>query len=138
MIPRLRSVAARFGPAVAWMVLIFALSAQPGLRVSDDASVDGPIRHAAHVIVYGALTILLLWGLGAFSSGWRPRWALLAGVLAVLYGVTDELHQLTVPNRTGQAFDLVWDTLGALVGVAIAAALVRRRSAAERSRSATG
>ncbi len=39
----------RWLPAVAWMALIFALSAQSGLRVSDDASVDGPIRHVVHI-----------------------------------------------------------------------------------------
>jgi VanZ family protein len=117
------------------MALIFVLSAQPGLRVSDDASVDGPIRHTAHVVVYAVLALLLLWGLGQFSSTWRPRLALLAGLFAFVYGITDELHQLTVPNRTGQAFDLVWDALGASIGVAIGLWLFRRRSAARRLRS---
>jgi VanZ family protein len=117
------------------MALIFLLSAQPGLRVSDDASVDGPIRHFAHVVVYAVLALLLLWGLGQLSSGWRPRLALLAGLFAFVYGITDELHQLTVPNRTGQAFDLVWDALGASIGLAVGLWLFRRRSAARRSRS---
>ncbi len=81
MRPRLRSAFVRFGPAAAWMALIFLLSAQPGLRVSNDPSVDGPIRHVAHVIVYAILTLLLLWGVGALSSGWRTRVALLAGLV---------------------------------------------------------
>ena len=136
MRPRLRSYVIRFAPAAAWMALIFVLSAQPGLRVSDDASVDGPIRHVAHVIVYAILALLLLRGLDALSSGWRTRLALMAGLLAFLYGITDELHQLTVPNRTGQAFDLVWDALGSGIGVAVALVVARRRSAAERRRSA--
>jgi VanZ family protein len=117
------------------MALIFVLSAQPGLRVSDDAAVDGPIRHVAHVIVYAVLALLLLWGFGQLSSGWSTRLALLAGLLAFLYGVTDELHQLTVPNRTGQAFDLVWDALGAFIGLAVGQGLARRRSAAKAGRS---
>jgi VanZ family protein len=134
--PRLRSRVIRFAPAVAWMAVIFLLSAQPGLRVSNDVSVDGPIRHVAHVIVYAILGLLLLWGFDALSSGSRTRLALIAALLAFLYGITDELHQLTVPNRTGQAFDLVWDALGASIGVVVGLALARRRSAAGRPRSA--
>jgi VanZ family protein len=111
------------------MALIFVLSAQPGLRVSNDPSVDGPIRHLAHVIVYGVLAFLLLSGLGGPPSGWRPRLALLAACLAFLYGITDELHQLTVPDRTGQAVDLIWDALGAVIGAVVGLALARRRSA---------
>jgi VanZ family protein len=45
--------------------------------------------------------------------------------------VTDELHQLTVPDRTGQAVDLVWDGLGAAIGAAIAAPALRRFAARE-------
>ena len=40
--------------------------------------------------------------------------------LALLYGVTDELHQSFVPDRTGKAADLVWDGAGALIGVVAA------------------
>lgn len=42
----------------------------------------------------------------------------MAPLLAFLYGITDELHQLTVPNRTVQALDLVWDGLGRRSGSA--------------------
>lgn len=132
--PSVRSTLLRFGPATAWMALLFVLSAQPGLRVSDDASVDGPIRHVVHVIVYAVLALLLLWGFDAIAS-WRGKLALLAGLVTFLYGITDELHQLTVPNRTGTALDLIWDALGAAIGVAIGLALARRRAAAERRRS---
>lgn len=120
------------------MALIFVLSAQPGLRVSNDVSVDGPIRHVAHVIVYAIVALLLLWAAGALSTGWRTGLAVLAGIVAFLYGITDEVHQKFVPDRTGQAFDLVWDALGSAIGVAIGLVLARRRSAAERRRSAAG
>jgi VanZ family protein len=101
---------------IAWMTLIFVLSAQPGLRVSNDASVDGPVRHVAHVVTYGVLAAFLVRALA-----WRSdvTWATMtwAFALALLYGVTDEFHQSTVPDRTGQASDLVWDGAGALMGV---------------------
>ncbi len=82
------------------MARIFVLSAQPGLRVSNDVSVDGPIRHVAHVIVYATLALLLLWAAGALSTGWRTGLAVLAGIVAFLYGITDEVHQKFVPDGT--------------------------------------
>jgi VanZ family protein len=106
----------RWIPPIAWMAVIFILSAQPGLRVSDDASVDGPIRQIAHVVTYGVLAFLLLRALTWGGTLTVQSCALALGI-AILYGVTDEIHQSTVPDRTGQAADLVWDGLGAVLGV---------------------
>ena len=50
----------RWAPTLAWMALIFLLSAQPGLRISSDAGVDGPVRHLVHVAMYAILAILLV------------------------------------------------------------------------------
>ena len=108
------------------MALIFLLSAQPGLRISSDAAVDAPVRHVAHIAVYAVLALLLLRGLGGVRDV-TPRTAALAACLALLYGATDELHQATVPDRTGQAIDLIWDALGALLGASVAAGWSRLR-----------
>ncbi|HEV7591090.1 MAG TPA: VanZ family protein, partial [Longimicrobium sp.] len=47
------------------------------------------------------------------------RAALLAGALGSLYGVSDELHQLLVRNRSSDPVDWMADTLGVLAGVAL-------------------
>jgi VanZ family protein len=126
-----RSLAWRWGPAVAWAALIFVLSAQPGLKISSDASVDGPARHVAHGFVYMVLTVLIVHGLGALGRPLTLRTALIAGVLGVGYGISDEIHQAFVPDRTGQAIDVVYDAIGVAIGLGIAWAwgwvLVRRR-----------
>ena len=100
------------------MALIFVLSAQPGLRVSDDPGVDEPIRHVAHVLVFGVLALLspARPQLGEPQAPGRWRHAVLAIVLATLYGVTDEVHQTYVPQRTGHLVDVGWDLLGAVAG----------------------
>ena len=126
----LRAATWRWGPVIAWMVLIFVLSAQPGLRVSSDDAVDGPLRQIAHVVIYAGLAALL-----ARALAWKGEVTVMvmaaAFGLALLYGVTDELHQSIVPDRTGQVADLVWDGAGALIGVIAARfawPLVRRWS----------
>ena len=112
-------------PALAWMGLIFVLSEQSGLRVSDDASVDEPLRVIAHLGTYAILAGLLLF---ALTSRMPPtaQAAVLAFGLAVLYGVTDEMHQAFVPDRTGQLSDVVTDAIGAAVGVTLAWWILRR------------
>lgn len=105
---------ARWAPVVLWMALIFILSAQPGLAVSADPSFDLPVRRAAHVGAYGILTVLVAHALSGSSD---PRRLILAGAVAVVYGVTDELHQSVVPDRTGQAEDVLLDALGAALAM---------------------
>ncbi len=110
------SVPWRWLAVAAWAGLIFLLSAQPGLRVSSDPGVDGPTRHVAHIVVYAVLTALIGWALTRHQPP-TLRIALIAGGLALLYGATDEWHQTFVPSRTGRPEDLIWDALGALVGI---------------------
>ncbi len=106
-------------PALAWMALIFVLSSQSGLRVSEDAAVDKPFRITGHLLAFAGLAALLLF---ALSRGGRPRWhhVVIALGITVLYGVSDEWHQSFVPDRTGRVDDLVVDTIGATIGLAIA------------------
>ena len=110
----------RWGPAIAWAALIFLLSAQPGLKISSDASVDGPARHIAHGFVYTVLVLLIVHGLGALGRPLTLRTVLIAGAMSVAYGISDEVHQLFVPDRTGQAIDVGYDTIGTAIGLTIA------------------
>jgi VanZ family protein len=128
------SWASRWLPVLGWMALIFLLSAQPGLRVSDDASVDRPIRTLAHLTSYAVLAALLV---RALLTGSRPTGmaAIGAWVVAVLYGVSDEIHQSFVPDRTGRPSDVLIDAIGAAIGVALAVILL---SALERRRRKAG
>ena len=98
--------------------MIFMLSNQPGLAVSDDPGVDMPLRHVAHIVVYAALTILTAWALAGSRSLTRAV-IVVAGLLALLYGVTDEWHQTFVPSRSGRPEDLLWDGIGVLIGAAV-------------------
>jgi VanZ family protein len=109
----------RWAPAAAWMALIFVLSAQPGLRISQDASVDGPIRHLVHVGMYAVLGVLLVHAL--HGSSW-PVIGLAAWAIATLYGVSDEIHQSLVPDRSGNLLDVSLDAIGAGLGIVAVAA----------------
>lgn len=105
-------------PALALMALIFTLSSQSGLRVSEDATVERPIRASAHFVTYATLAALFLF---ALAQGGRPsrRQVIVAFGLTLLYGASDELHQSFVPDRAGRIDDLLVDAIGATVGLVI-------------------
>lgn len=116
----------RWLPSLGLMALIFVLSSQSGLKVSEDAGVDRPLRTLAHFTVYALLAAALLFAMSG-SNSVSARAALMALFGAVLFGLSDEIHQALVPDRTGQLKDLLVDGLGASMGVLITFVLLRRR-----------
>ncbi|MEW5802989.1 MAG: VanZ family protein [bacterium] len=70
-----------------------------------------------HCLEYAILGYLLM---RAFIHEDNPRLfknaLLLAIGVAVLFGISDELHQLFVPLRQADVFDLVADSFGAAMG----------------------
>jgi len=111
-------------PAIVWAGLIFVFSAQPNLRFVPDEGLDFLVRKAGHMGVFGILA-LLLWRSVAGTTAWRRPWAW-ALALAVLYAITDELHQGGVTGRHAAAVDVGIDAAGALVAV-MAIGLIRSR-----------
>jgi len=114
----------RWAAVVAWMGLIFFLSAQsrlpqvmpPGLPQIQDV--------IGHFTVYAVLAGLLWWALRGAGVRRPLLWAL---VVAVLYGVSDEYHQSFVPNRHPDVIDLATDFAGAVVALLIVRSLYGRR-----------
>ena len=92
--------------AFAWMALIFWLSAQPRLPGPPDPFWRFVFMKTAHFGAYGTLAVLYLWALGKQRRGWALG-------LALLYGLSDELHQSLVPGRTATLRDVVVDCCGA-------------------------
>lgn len=99
-----------WGPVVAWMAVIFALSSRA--RVP---GVDWLADLLTHGVGYLVLCFLVT---RALSLGWRLDWSgvPLAVTLATLYGVSDEFHQAFVPGRRSDPWDVGKDALGAVLG----------------------
>jgi VanZ family protein len=88
------------------MGLIFAVSAQPSLPEAPDPLLDILVKKLGHMTEY-AILCLLLWGALPADA---PLWA---WALAVLYAVSDEIHQTLVPGRNGWIVDVLVDGVGA-------------------------
>ena len=106
----------RWAAVVAWMGAIFWLSSRSTLPRPPGAS-PSLVSVLGHLGAYAVLALLLAWAL--LATGRRlPGTFALAWVLAVLYGVTDEIHQSFVPNRHPDLFDVLTDATGAAVALA--------------------
>jgi VanZ family protein len=94
----------RYAPPLAVMALIFALSATPDLS-SGLGPWDLPLRKLAHVTIYAVLWLTL-----ARATDWRRPLA--ATLVALLYAISDEIHQSFVGGRHGAPVDVAIDAVG--------------------------
>ncbi len=114
-------MAARYWlPPLAWMGLIFFLSAQPDLPHAPSSLLDLLLKKTAHAFVYGVLTWLYLRAMSA-GRGRSPsdRLRLISLALALLYAASDEYHQTFVPGRNGQWPDVVVDGIGGVIAILV-------------------
>ena len=143
-------------PVLALMTGIFCFSAQPApvsqetsggivnwllrLLVPDYAALDPArqaemehiaakiVRKGAHFAEYALLGAALL----GHVLAWRAKRGLgrpraLAWGLGTAYAASDELHQFFVPGRSGEFLDVLLDSAGVAVGVALLWLLLRKR-----------
>lgn len=109
---RRRSLLAAWLPVLAWMGLIFFLSAQPDLPRPPGGVLVLLLSSLAHVVEYGVLAVLVARALGPGPRAWPAALA-----LVLLYALSDELHQAFVPGRTPDAWDIAADAAGALLAL---------------------
>ena len=107
-------------PAVAWALVIFNLSSQSRVPGPDVPGID----KVAHFGAYALLGWLAVWAAD------RSALPLAVGaVLGVLYGATDEVHQMYVPGRSPDVRDWVADAAGVIAAYFVYTRLRARRSA---------
>jgi Predicted integral membrane protein len=112
-------------PAIIWMIVIFISSHQPGEALEEGVlqwlkALFPFIRdlNFGHFIAYFVLSFTVYFALGPKWMNWRGK--LLSVLICVLYGVTDEFHQMFVPGRAPDVTDIRNDAIGAAIAMLIA------------------
>jgi VanZ family protein len=105
------------------MGLIYYLSDRPSLDIEEFFFAQDKVAHA---IVFGILGVLFLASMQPASERYRLRQVWIAVGLTAIYGVFDEWHQAFVPGRSPDAWDVVADTIGALIAVTLMYRLAAR------------
>jgi VanZ family protein len=84
----------------------------------DIRSLNHIIRKNAHFFVYLVLGLLVINALRIRKvRGYRS--IVLAIGICVLYAITDEIHQIFIPGRSGEIRDVVIDSAGTIVGIIV-------------------
>jgi VanZ family protein len=99
-------------PLVAWMTIIFLLSARERVALTDSYALSFVVFKTAHLVEYAILYSLWFRLFTKMEIG-RPY--LLAFICTVAYAASDEFHQTLVPTREGRVRDVVIDTIGASI-----------------------
>lgn len=85
------------------------------------------LRKTAHFTIYFILGILLISLVSEYTSI-NYKSFLIALLIAFLYALSDEVHQLYVPGRSGQFSDVLLDSFGSLVGISVYFLIYKLRS----------
>ena len=114
-------------PLIIWAAIIFWL-----LSLSTLPTLETPIV-AANKLAHISLFFVFCW-LGRRAIFFQTvfpflkKWSLVcAFLLTCLFGYFDEVHQLYVPGRTFEYFDMLADAIGALIFVILFIILNRRK-----------
>ncbi len=122
---------------IACMVVIFCLSAQNGEESSDlsgsfvdiilewlNLDIDeGALRACAHGLEFMGLCVLIF---NAVYVTWEHNLTfIISFVCTVCYAITDEIHQIFVPERAFQISDILVDSTGALIGAVASMILLK-------------
>jgi len=127
---------------IIWMLVIFWFSSQSAVESSDfsggisdslivvtelvvpEATINEDIfhdivRNTGHFFLYLVLGILLMNALNIKNTKSFTPIIIRTMVISLLYAVSDEIHQIYVPGRSWQVFDIIIDVLGAGTGILI-------------------
>ncbi len=133
---------------IAWMVLIFCLSAQNAtessgtsgsligavveifypefkeLSIAEQQEIISPfqfiVRKGAHFSLYAVLGILSFFTFVTYNKFSLKARFLSSVLVCSLYAVSDEVHQLFVAGRSCEFRDMLIDFCGAILGITVA------------------
>ncbi|MFA9559301.1 VanZ family protein [Evansella sp. AB-rgal1] len=124
-----------------WMLLIFHFSHQPAnvsselsggvtdvivnavekvipIQEVDVSNLNHMVRKNAHFFIYFVLGFLVIHALRQGKV--RGKWGIVfAMVICILYAISDEVHQIFIPGRSGEIRDVLIDTVGSTFGIGL-------------------
>jgi len=106
-------------PLAFWMGLIFYFSSLPGIGRQASPDIFFYVtRKGAHLFEFFILTFLIFRVLKVYEKK-KDLTLLAAGLLALLYALIDEIHQLFVIGREGKFLDVGVDLIGIVLAMVL-------------------
>ncbi len=103
-------------PWLLYSALIYIVSSHPLDRLPKFTILGwDKLIHMAEFAVYSFLTGIALKALETDKSRFNLLFTAL--IITLLYGASDEIHQLFVPGRSCSIFDFIADSIGGIIGL---------------------
>lgn len=112
---RIKRIASAWVPAIAYMAVIFILSAQSKLPEPPGVFGWDKLQHST---AYAVLALILFRAVSIAPFLKFNTYAQALG-FGALYGASDELHQKFVPGRTADPADWLGDIIGMSIGLVL-------------------
>jgi len=109
------------------MAAIFGFSSIPSKEMPNFGVVDLLVKKGGHALGYGLLALAYLRGLKGGDSDISTHQLILAWTLATLYSATDEFHQSMIPGRNPAVTDVMIDSIGAGLALALAVGYYKQK-----------
>ncbi|HLF17967.1 MAG TPA: VanZ family protein [Candidatus Omnitrophota bacterium] len=117
-------------PLLGYSAIIFCVSSLPSLKPPFEGFNVDKFFHMLEYIPFGYLAARALFHTAKFDR--RYTLVAVAVLFALLYGISDEIHQSFVEGRFASVFDVIADTLGGMLGGWL---FVKVKDSAERGRA---
>ncbi len=103
-------------PVLLWAGVIFLFSTLQATTTTEFFLADFILKKTAHMVEYAILTILLY---RAFKENGttKRKAAVYSVIISAIYAGTDEYHQSFTPGRQPTVRDVIFDTIGASLGI---------------------
>ncbi len=124
-----------------WMVLVFYLSNQvaddssklsggitrkileilhilDGKTLEQQAIIETIVRKLAHFCLYTLGGILVLLHINLYKISYKRK-VIISWIFGTIYAISDEIHQLFIPGRSGEIRDVCIDSLGIIIGITL-------------------
>lgn len=108
----------RFLPSLIWMIFIFYLSSRQTTGIGGNSYWwRFFILKSFHIIEYAILIILLFYAVNKYNY---------SILIAIIYAVSDEFHQMFVGGRTATLRDIFFDLSGIFLGLILISLLLKK------------
>ena len=130
-----------------WMILVFYLSNQiaddsaelsggltrkvlqilhiiDGKTVEEQGAIENTFRKLAHFCLYTLGGILILSHINLYKITDKKK-VFISWILGTIYAISDEIHQLFIPGRSGEIRDVCIDSLGVVIGIILVLMLLK-------------
>ena len=116
-----------FGPAIAWMSIIFITSSLTGAQLTNSEVTEitrkfippNILSIFVHIIEFAILTLLYFRAGIRYCPSSKITVSIISITLSICYGVSDEFHQSFIKDRDQSWMDVLYDTFGSIIALGI-------------------